>query len=70
MCNLDNIFFLFFYLTNLIYVSIFNIIWLNKKIILIKKFSKHNQINASSYKIKYLNLYLSFDIFNFIFSYL
>jgi hypothetical protein len=26
-------------------MSIFNIIWLNKKLILINKFSKHNQVN-------------------------
>jgi hypothetical protein len=35
----------------------------------INKLRKHNQINISSYKIKYLDLYLSFDFFNFIFSY-
>jgi hypothetical protein len=52
------------------YVSIFIIIWLNKKIILINKFSKHNWINISSWEIKYFNPNLSLDFFNFIFSFI
>ena len=35
----------------------------------INKLRKYNQINISSYKIKYLDLHLSFDFFSFIFSY-
>jgi hypothetical protein len=40
------IFFLLFYSNNLICVSIFIIVWLDKKIILINKFSKHNRLNV------------------------
>ena len=47
-----------FYSINLICVSIFIIVCLNKKIILTNKFSKYNRVNISSFKIKYLNLNL------------
>ena len=40
---------------------IFIIVWLNKKIILINKFSKHNRVNVTSYEIKYIDLYLSLN---------
>jgi hypothetical protein len=43
---LQIIFFLLFYSNNLISVSIFIIVWLDKKIILINKFSKHNRLNV------------------------
>lgn len=52
------------YLINLIYASISIIVWLNKKIILINKFSKHNRIYVLSYEIKYPDLYLSIDFSN------
>jgi hypothetical protein len=52
---------LLFYSINLICVSISIIICLNKKIILINKYSKHNQVNISSFKIKYYDLKLSLD---------
>jgi hypothetical protein len=65
MCNLTY----FFYLINLICVFIFIIVWLNKKIILINKFNKYNRINILSCVIKYLDLHLSFNFFNFIFCY-
>jgi len=45
-----------FYSINLISVSISIIVCLNKKIILIKKFSKHNQVNVMFFKTKYLDL--------------
>jgi hypothetical protein len=61
-----SVFSLLFYSFNLIYVSIFIIICLNKNIILINKFMKHNWINVSSYKIKYLDLYLFLIIFFFL----
>jgi hypothetical protein len=61
---------LLFYSINLISISISIIICLNKKIISINKFNKHNQINISYFKIKYLNLHSSFDIINdFLFIY-
>jgi len=50
-------------------VFIFIVVWMNKKIILINKFNKHNQVNFLSFKIKYINLYMSLDFFIFIFSY-
>jgi hypothetical protein len=44
MCSLAWFFFpLLFYSINFMYVSIFIIIWLNKKLILINKFIKHNK---------------------------
>jgi hypothetical protein len=42
-----------YFIRSILCVSIF-IVWLNKKFILIKKLGKHNQINISYYKIKYL----------------
>jgi hypothetical protein len=48
-------------------ISIFIIVWLNKKLVLINKFSKYNRINISSFKIKYLNLYLFLDFFSLLF---
>jgi hypothetical protein len=45
MCSLAHFFSLLFYSSNLMCVSISIIIWLNKKIILISKFSKHNWVN-------------------------
>ena len=51
-------YFFYFVLFNKFNVIIFNIIWLNKKLILINKFSKHNQVNISSCKIKCIDLYL------------
>jgi hypothetical protein len=50
-------------------VFIFIIICLNKKIILINKFSKHNRMNVSSFNIKYFNLHLFFNSSSFIFRY-
>jgi hypothetical protein len=62
---LHDIFFSFLcYLINLMYASISIIVWLNKKIILINKFSKHNRVYVLSYEIKYLNLYLSINFSN------
>jgi hypothetical protein len=58
---------LLLYSINLIYVSISIIFCLNKKIIFINKFRKHNWINISVYKIKYLDVHLSVSFFNFIF---
>ena len=40
-----------------------------KKIISINKFSKHNLMNVSFCKIKYLDLHLPLDLCNFDFSY-
>jgi len=60
-------YFFLFYSINLISVSIFIIIWLNEKNILINKFSKHNRVNISSCEIKYFNLHLSFNFSKFIF---
>ena len=54
---LHNIFFLFFYSINLMCI------------ILINKFSKHNRVNVSSYKIKYFNMHMSLDFSGFIFNY-
>ena len=51
-------YFFYFVLFNKFNVIIFNIIWLNKKLILINKFSKHNQVNIPSCKIKCIDLYL------------
>jgi hypothetical protein len=48
---------------------IFIIIWLNKKIIFIKQFSKYNWENVLSCEIKNLNLNLSLDFFSFILTY-
>ena len=62
-------FFLLFYPINLIYVDIYIIFYLNKNIILINKFSKYNQVNIPSFKIKYLDLHLSFYFSSFIFRY-
>ena len=63
MWALHIIFFFLFYSFNLMCMSIFII--MNKKIILIKKFSKHNRINIMSCKIKYLDLHIFFNFFNF-----
>jgi hypothetical protein len=59
--------FFLFYSINLTSVSIFIIIWLNEKNILINKFSKHNRVNVSSCEIKYFNLHLSLNLSKFIF---
>ena len=48
-----------FYSINLICISIFIIVCLNKKIILINKFSKQNRVNVLSFKIKYLDTHVS-----------
>jgi len=70
ICAVLHDFFLFlFYSINLICVSIFIIICLNKKIILTNKFSKYNRVNISSFKIKYLNRHLSLNFSSFIFKY-
>ena len=61
------VFFLFFYSINLIYVSISIVVCLNKKVILINKFSKYNQVNVLLFKTKYLDLYTSLDFSSFIF---
>ena len=58
-----------FYSINLVRAFISIIIWLNKNIILINKFSKHNWINVLSYEIKYLDLYISLYFSCFIFNY-
>ena len=58
-----------FYSINVIYALISIIVFLNKKIVLINKFNKHNQINILSFEIKYLHLYLSLDFSSFIFKY-
>jgi len=65
----DVLFSFLFCSINLICISISIIICLNKKNILIIKFSKHNQINVSSFEIEYLNLLLSLDFLSFIFRY-
>jgi len=57
-----------FYSINLICISIFIIVCLNKKIILINKFSKQNRVNVLSFKIKYLDTHVS-QFFKFFFSY-
>ena len=54
-----------FYSINLICVSIFIIVCLNKKIILIKKFSKQNRVNVLSFKIKYLDPHMSLNFSRF-----
>jgi len=46
-------------------ISIFIIIWFNKKLILIKKSSKENQINIMSCEIKYFDIYLSLKFYKF-----
>jgi len=51
------------------YVSISIIIWFNKKLILIKKISKHNRVNIPCCGIKYIDLHLSLNFSNFAFSY-
>ena len=67
--NMSSLTYFFFYSINLICVSIFIIVWLNKKIILIKKLNKYNRVNVKSYEIKYFNLHSSLLIFPvFIFS--
>jgi hypothetical protein len=65
----DVLFSFLFCSINLICISISIIICLNKKNILIIEFSKHNQINVSSFEIEYLNLLLSLDFLSFIFRY-
>jgi hypothetical protein len=62
-------FFVLFYSINLIRVFISIMIWLIKKIILIKKFSKRNWKNISSFDIKYFDIHLSLDFLIFIFRY-
>jgi len=52
------IFFLLFYSISFMYVSTFIVVSLNKKLILINKLNKQNQVDVSSYKIKYLDLHL------------
>jgi len=51
---LHNFFPLLFYLINLICLSISIIVCLNKKNILIKKFSKHNKVNISFSRLNIL----------------
>jgi len=58
---------LLLYSINLICVSISIIFCLNKKIIFINKFRKHNWINISVYEIKYLDVFLSISFFIFIY---
>jgi hypothetical protein len=48
-------------------VSVFIVVWSNKKIILIRKFRKHNCVNVTSDKIKYFDLYLYLDFSSFYF---
>jgi hypothetical protein len=49
---------------------IFDIISLNKKIILINKIIEHNWINGPYDDIKYIDLHSPFDFFIQVFSYL
>ena len=65
MYNFTWLFSFLFYSINLICISNFIIINLNKNIILINKFNKHNRVNISSFKFKYLHLNLSLYFFNF-----
>jgi len=68
MCNfIWYCFSLLFYLINLIYVFIFNIISLNKKLILINKFNKHNWINVLFINTFYFSI-LFLVIINIFFS--
>ena len=67
MCNHAwCIFPLLFYSINLICIFIFIIIFFNKKIILINKFSKYNQINFLYFRIKYLHQHLTLNFQSFI----
>jgi hypothetical protein len=59
--------FCLFSIINLICVFIFIVVWLNKKIILINKSSKYNRVNITFYEIKYLDIYLFFNFFLFLF---
>jgi hypothetical protein len=58
---------LLFYSVNLTCMSIFIIVQLNKKIILIKKFRKYDRVNILFYEVKYLDLCMSLDCFHFYF---
>jgi hypothetical protein len=51
------------------FVKISIIVCLNKKIILINKFSKHRRVNIQFFDIKYLDLYLSLNFLSFILKY-
>jgi hypothetical protein len=55
--------FFFFILFNKSYVGVYFYF----KLILINKIIKHKQVNDPYYDIKYLDLYLSLNFFNFIF---
>jgi hypothetical protein len=49
------------------YMFIYIIFWLNKKLILINKVVKYNWEYDPYCKIKYLKLHLFFDFFNLVF---
>jgi len=62
------IFFLFILFNQfIICLYVFIIVWSNKKLILIRKFRKHNCVNVTFCEIKYLDLYMSFDFSSFSF---
>ena len=65
----DVFFFILFVTINIICVSIFSIVCLNKKFILINKFSKNNQVNILFFEIKYFDLYIFLDFSSIIFRY-
>ena len=66
--TLYNGFFLF-YSINFMGIFISIIVSLNKKIILVNKFIKHNQVNVPCYPIKYLDLLQALDFSSSDFSY-
>ena len=66
---LHNDFFLLFYSINFIGKFISIIVSLNKKIILVNKFIKYNQVNVSCCPIKYLDLLQALDFSSSDFSY-
>jgi len=63
--NISNMCSLAYYFFPFILFNQFIIVWLNKKIILINKFSKHNRVNVTSCKIKYLDLHMFLNFFLF-----
>jgi hypothetical protein len=65
----DIFFLIYFYSISFMCVYISIVVWLNKNLILINKFSKYNRVNILCCGIKYLDLLLSLDFFNFAFNY-
>lgn len=70
-CNIARYcFFIWFIQSIFTCMFIFDIISLNKKIILINKIIEHNWINRPYDDIKYIDLHSPFDFFIQVFSYL